>query len=606
MSQEAATLNPPETVSKTWDLESIFPGNVTGSAFTEFRADLQERQDELARALDTLPVELNDETSGAWEQFILKAQDLFAALEHGHSYAHCRISEDVSNSAAYQAESEFFAMRGRYLEMMTRFEALIREQGDAQWTALLSRPELAGISYPLNETCKLARLKLDSKQEALIEQLAVDGYHAWDQLYNRISGGLTVDWEEDGKREAISIGQLASKFYLPEREARQRAFELLTSAWKSRESLAAHALNSQAGFRLTMYEKRGWEPLDEPLRLNHMSKGTLNAMWTGLNQVRPELKRYIGAKKKLLGLDEFRWYDESAPIGASSSTFTWDEAWEFVIKNLGEFSADMREFCEMARDRRWVEGENRPGKSGGGYCTDLPLKNETRIFMTFGDNYGDLSTLAHELGHAYHTHVLRDKQYLAAQYPMNLAETASTFNELLVIDAALKQAAGRDEKLMLLDQKMQSALTCMCNIQSRFNFDNRFYAARKKGSLTPDELSEMMVASQKDAFGDLLAEDGYHPLFWASKLHFYFTEVPFYNFPYTFGYFFATGVYAHAQEKGDSFADDYRALLSDTGVMSAEEVAKKHLNVDLSSPEFWAKSAQTALDGLDEFVDLAG
>lgn len=604
MTQDTATLTEPQSVSLTWDLDSIFAGGVTGIAFREYRAKLRSRVDEISASLERLPRKLDSGSAQDWEQYILLSQQVLTELEHGSSYAHCRVSERVSDQAAHQAESEIFALRGKYFEFLTRFEALVRDQSDAEWDSLLARPPLKEIAFALNEVRKVARLKMDAELEALLEQLAVDGYHAWDQLYTRLSGELTVQWPENGDTTEISIGQLASKFYHADNAVRRLAFEKLTEAWRSRESLAAHALNSQAGFRLTAYNRRGWKPLDEPLRLNRMSEETLNAMWQGLNEVRPQLRRYIDAKKKILGLDAFRWFDEGAPVGASKATFSWDDAWRFVIANVGNFSPDMRMFCEMARDNRWVEGEDRPGKSGGGYCTDLPLNKETRIFMTYGDTYGDLSTLAHELGHSYHSFVLRDRPYLATQYPMNLAETASTFNELIVIDAALRHASDRDEKLMLLDQKMQQALTFMCNIQARFIFDTRFYEKRQSGSLTPAELCELMVGAQRDAFGDLLEEDGYHPLFWASKLHFFFTEVPFYNFPYTFGYFFATGVYAHAQKKGASFADDYRALLSDTAVMSAEDLARKHLGVDISDAAFWRSAAETALIGLDEFVEL--
>lgn len=267
----------------------------------------------------------------------------------------------------------------------------------------------------------------------------------------------------------------------------------------------------------------------------------------------------------------------------------------------------MGDFIRMALDKRWVEAEDRTGKAAGGWCSRIPIRKETRIFMTFTGTFDGLSTLAHELGHAYHGFVLKDRPPFAQTYPMNLAETASIFNELRVTDAALAASSGSDEKLMLLDQKLQNAFVYFCNIHARYLFDSRFYEQRKGGLLSKDRLSEMMLEAQEDAFMGMLDEkEGYHPLFWASKLHFYITGSPFYNFPYTFGFLFASGVYDRALKEGPSFPEKYRDLLADTGSMTTEEVAEKHLGVDLTKDEFWRDAVARSLADVDDFVKLCG
>ncbi len=606
MTNAEATMAAPKSVSLTWDLDSLFAGGASGDSFSAFCAELKSKIGEANNRLAKLTTTLNSDSSDSWEDFILFIQDIAARLEQGGAFAGCLISAKVSDAKAGQMHGEIGDLRGEFLKSMTSFEALTANVSDGEWNSFVDRPALKTIAFPLNEMRKEAQIKMSPELEALTEELAVNGYHAWDHLYTKMAGESTVEWDEGGKTTTISLGQLATKFNSSDRDVRAKAFGILSEAWKSRSSLAAMALNNQAGFRLTLYKRRGWNsPTDEPLRMNRMTRATVDAMWSAVNESKAQLAKYVNAKKQLLGVDSFRWYDESAPVGSSSAEFSWDEAWEFVINNVGAFSPDMKSFCEMARDKRWVEGEDRPDKSAGGFCTSFPLNKESRIFMTFGNTYGDLSTLAHELGHAYHSHVLKDREFFATQYPMNLAETASTFNELLIIDAALKQSSDKQEKLMLLDQKMQSALTFFCNIQTRFLFDEKFYAARANGALTTQELNDLMCEAQREAFGDILAEDGLHPLFWASKLHFFFTDVPFYNFPYTFGYLFATGVYAHAQKQGASFAEGYSAMLADTGSMMAEEVAQKHLGVDLTKVDFWRSAVNGALEGLDEFIDLA-
>ena len=224
--------------------------------------------------------------------------------------------------------------------------------------------------------------------------------------------------------------------------------------------------------------------------------------------------------------------------------------------------------------------------------------------MTFSGNYNEMMTLAHELGHAYHSYVLNDRDYFARSCPMNLAETASTFNELLVTDAALSATTDKDMKISLIDKKIEESFTMCCDIRSRFIFESNFYAERKKGAVSKDRLNEIMVEAQKEAFGDILDGDGYHPLFWASKQHFSISALAFYNFPYTFGHLFAGGIYDRARKEGAAFADAYRGLLSDTGAMTCEEVAMKHVGVDITKQDFWNDAVARSLGDVNEFVEL--
>jgi oligoendopeptidase F len=306
-----------------------------------------------------------------------------------------------------------------------------------------------------------------------------------------------------------------------------------------------------------------------------------------------------------MDIDRFRWYDQYAPIGRSERKIKYNEAGDFVVKHLSSFSRSLGDFAKMAIEERWIEAEDRPGKAQGGFCTGLDMNKQSRIFMTYSETFGELLTLAHELGHAYHSWVLKDKDYFATQYPMNLAETASIFNELLVIDAAYEETDDPAEKLRLLDQKLQQAHIFFCDIRCRYLFDSTFYEERKKGVVPKDRLSEIMTGAQRTAYAGTLSEDGFHKLFWATKLHFFITDMPFYNFPYTFGFLFAGGVYNRARQEGPAFADKYDDLLADTGSMRTEELAKKHLGVDLTRPDFWETAVKRTLDDVSRFVELS-
>ena len=262
----------------------------------------------------------------------------------------------------------------------------------------------------------------------------------------------------------------------------------------------------------------------------------------------------------------------------------------------------MADFAQMAFDNRWIEAEDRPGKRPGGYCTSLPESGESRIFMTYSESPSEVSTLAHELGHAFHSYVMKDLPGVSQEYAMNVAETASTFAEMIVADATVKEAKDDAEKIALLDTKMSSALAMFLNIHARFLFETNFYTERKEGIVSFERLSELMESAQKEAYQDSLGS--YHPHFWASKLHFFISDVPFYNFPYTFGYLFSLGIYARSIEEGAGFEDKYIALLRDTASMTTEELAMKHLGVDLTKPDFWVAGIKIMEQDVQTFMDL--
>jgi pepF/M3 family oligoendopeptidase len=355
---------------------------------------------------------------------------------------------------------------------------------------------------------------------------------------------------------------------------------------------------------LALYRHRGWNDiLAEPLWANRLTAASLETMWSVVDRKSAKLLDYLSAKAALLGCGQLDWFDLHAPVGTDGRTFTYAEAADFTVDTLRRFNPGIADFARMAIDHRWVEAENRPGKRAGGFCTGFPLSRQSRIFMTFSGSLNSLMTLAHELGHAYHSWVIRDLPAGARRYTMSVAETASTFNETVVRNAVYAAAATAAERLSILAARLDDAVTFLMDIRSRFDFENAFFARRRAGSLGVTDLNTLMEQAQKTAFKNGLGR--YHPLFWASKLHFYITSAPFYNFPYTVGFLFSNGVYAMAEAEGPAFKNRYIALLRDTGRMTTEDLARTHLGVDLTRPDFWESVIDRILADVDEFTTLA-
>lgn len=593
-----------ENIQPTWELESIFPGGSASAALRDHLEALERDITGYQAMLKELEAPSTLEETKALDGLIADLQSAAARLYEANSFVGCLTAQDQHDKKAVQLDAKITSLGASFSNVMTLFWNVLRMTNDEVWEAWMKREEIAPISFVLSEKRDLAREKLAPELENLVSDLAVDGYHGWGQHYDTIVAKVGVPFEEaNGEIKSLSVGQAANKLDNPDRNVRERVFASWEEAWTKSEDYCADTLNRLAGFRLKLYEKRGWDDvLKEPLAINRMSKATLDAMWQVIVENKPKFVAYLERKAKLLGVDKLSWTDVDSPLGQATGKITYEQAAEDIVKQFGNFSPKLAEFATMAFNKRWIEAEDRPGKRPGGFCTSLPKSKQTRIFMTFGGTVSNVYTLAHELGHAYHQSVMEELPMFNQDYAMNVAETASTFAEMILADAFVKNAANDQEKIVLLADKVQNSVAFFMNIHARFLFETRFYEKRQQGVLDAAELSELMEEAQREAFQEALGS--YHPHFWASKLHFYITDVPFYNFPYTFGYMFSTGLYALAQREGQSFAAKYDALLRDTGRMTVEELAAKHLGVDLTKPDFWREAMAVNVADVDAFLEL--
>lgn len=591
-----------EKLSQKWDLDVFFAGGSDSPAFAEFMSQTERLiADLLGELKQSGEAEPGEESLNKWTAAL---QEVRARVVQAGSFSSCLSSQDMNDKRAVAWTEKVQSAYARYHQASDLFNVKLAAVPEERFRKWASSPEHREIAFPLSERRDDVRDKLAPELEALASDLAIDGYHGWGEHYQTIVGRIAIPWEEDGKTVTLSAGQAFNKLNNPKQEVRDAMGAKWEEAWGAQADLAADTLNRVAGFRLKLYGRRGWEDaLHEPLKINRMSRETLNAMWDAAAIGMEPLKRYFAAKARLLGKEKLGWHDVAAPIAADAPTIAFDEAAVMIDGAFRAFSPNLAALAKRAFEGSWIEAEDRPGKRPGGFCTDFPLHRETRIFMTYSGTADNVSTLAHELGHAYHTSLVDGLQPFAQEYAMNVAETASTFAEALVSDELLRRASSDAAKLSLLDERLQNAVAFLMNIRARFLFETKFYERRGEGMLDASQLSEMMVAAQREAFGDALGS--WHPHFWASKLHFYITDVPFYNFPYTFGYLFSTGIGAVAAAEGKSFAGKYDALLRDTGLMTVEELASRHLGADLRRPDFWQAAVRRAVSDIDEFERLA-
>ncbi|MCP3029041.1 M3 family oligoendopeptidase [Halobacillus sp. A5] len=588
------------TYEPTWDLDIIFEGGSDSEEMKQYVQAIKDKLSALHHLIEKFTPPRIPEQSSDLTNVVHQIEDVSMRIRQFSAYISCLTAQDVNDDKANYWVTVRSEIGAQFKNIQTQFDQKLVQIDANIWKSIVLDPDLAEIAFVLEERREKAKDKLSIEQESIINNLAVDGYHGWGQMYDTIVGKMKL--EHGG--EELSIGQAANKLSDPKRTVRKELFHKWQQAWGEQSDLFSETLNHLAGFRLQTYKHRGWDQvLKEPLEYNRMSEKTLNTMWSVITKYKPYYKKYFQEKAHWLGVNQLSIYDVHAPVGHTEKKMAYNEGAEFIIEQFEKFSPLMADFTRNAFEKRWIEAEDRPGKRPGGFCTSFPHSKETRIFMTYSGTLSNVATLAHELGHAYHQHIMNELPVLNQGYAMNVAETASTFAEMIVADAAVKGTDNPNEKLTLLEDKVQRSVAFFMNIHSRYLFEVRFYNERKSGTVTKNRLDELMIEAQEEAYQEMLEE--YDSTFWASKLHFHITGVPFYNFPYTFGYLFSLGIYAKARNEGQDFEKKYIALLQDTGKMRVEDLAEKHLNVNLEEEEFWEEALKLCVADVEEFIELS-
>jgi oligoendopeptidase F len=228
---------------------------------------------------------------------------------------------------------------------------------------------------------------------------------------------------------------------------------------------------------------------------------------------------------------------------------------------------------------------------------------ESRILCNFDGSLEQVSTVAHELGHAFHNDCQVGKTILQTITPMTVAETASIFNETIITNAALGQAKTSEETLAILEAQLINASQIVVDISSRFLFEKEVFERREKSELSADDFCEIMLRCQKDTYGDGLDERYLHKYMWAWKPHYYSPSFSFYNYPYAFGLLFGTGLYAIYKERGKQFTKDYERLLASTGEGTPAELAAT-FGIDIGKPDFWQGSLNVVEERIQQYLKL--
>ncbi|MFQ1785341.1 M3 family oligoendopeptidase [Aeromonas veronii] len=591
-----------------WNNDHIYPGLDS----TELEADMRAARhalEELASYMAGLDGVRDDDAAllDFLREVRLRTRDIHNIGWNMAILAACRGSQDARDPQAKQLASRARALIADLFKTLAPVEDLMLALPEEEFAALMRDPLLGEEAYRLRHERRLQDQRLPVAAEQLVIGLGTDGLHAWGNLYNDLVGKirLTIDGREMGLAEASNL--LSS----PIRALRLEAFDAISAGWEGEQETVAAILNALNGWRLELARQRGntrlLDALDLSCHQSHIERATLDALMSEAWRARGLGQRALELMAERLGLDDLGPEDLFAPPPASSSRdIPFDEAIELIADAFSRFDPEMGAFARMMAEKGWIDAAPTPNRRTGAYCTKFAEPVEPRVFVTYAGTMDNVITLAHELGHAWHNWVIRDLPMSQRRYPMTLAETASIFAETLVRSALFEQAQSTEEQLVIAWAEADGAATFLVNIPARFDFERALVAERAQGYVPAERLKALTDEAWGRWYEGSLTR--YHPMFWAAKAHFSIAGFGFYNYPYLFGYLFSLGVYQQLTSRkaaGEGgVAEAYRALLRDTGRMSAEDLVAKHLGQDIREAAFWQGSLAQVAQAVERFTQL--
>jgi len=582
---------------KKWNLDALYKGFET-KEFQDSLVVLKEKIDEINEFAAN---EFND-TSDAVNKiikYVKMSESLRTLMIRNFAFCSLTISTDAMNEEARKYMNQMQMLSSRTTLATTKFNKFIPRIENLT-TLIKENTELQELEFYLGRILEGSKYLLSDNEEVLISKFTQTSSGAWGQLQGELTSTLKVEYE--GKE--ISLSEVRNFSSDNDPEVRRKGYEAEMKAYPKIAPSVAYALNGVKGEVNMLCELRGFESaLDQAVYQSRMERSTLDALIESMKDYLPLFRKYLKRKAELLGhKNGLPYYDIFAPIGESSKTFTEEEAMEFIYENFATFGPEMEQLARTAYKDEWIDFTPRMGKRGGAFCFNLHPIKQSRIMTNFTGSFSNVITLAHELGHAYHGDQIFKERITNSSYTMPVAETASTFCETIVKNAALKDA-DKEEKIFILEQSLKGSTQVIVDILSRFIFESNVFDKRKSTPLNERMLCEMMVDAQKEAYGDSLDPDFLMSYAWLNKSHYYRGGLSFYNFPYAFGLLFAKGIYAEFKKQGAPFVDKVNLLLQKTGQMTVEDVSSL-VGIDLSKKEFWNSSLDVIVEESELCLEL--
>ena len=533
----------------------------------------------------------------AFRALLDETDDLEQDLSRLQVYSYLRLSMAATEVEANDLAT-FSRDRGAEIENALVFLGL-------EWIALdddkaeeiLSSPESDPYEHKL-------RVERDEKPYVLseLEEQALNARRptvsAWQALHDRHVSTLEVPFDAGEGVQPHTISQLLSYLYRQDRDIRLRAVNALYEGLAPRVDVLAAAYDALVGDRLSIDRLRGYANPMQPTNMsNELDDETVEAMMTATEEAYPIARKWFEAKAGFLDLDRLELADQYAPIG-DARPFSWPEAVEIVDSSFGRFSPRLAEIFRACIDAGHVDVLPRPGKAAGAYCTSVSKTILPYVLMNYTERLRDVSTLAHEFGHATHNVMALEAQtFRSHRTGIPMAEVPSTFAQAIADDYLLENESDPGTRAALASDRLENSFAAIYRQTVLARFEQRAYGLRSEGrSLAAERLNELWIEENGKYYGDsLLMPEGY-ALGWSYIPH--FIHVRFYTYAYAFAQLVALLLYRRFREDPEAFAPKYLELLAAGGSASPAQLVAP-FGLDVRSTDTW-REAFAELDALRE------
>ncbi len=580
-----------------WDLSSLYSSYEDIKYINDFNK-LNSLVDEINVASTNLSLDNKVESI---TQYLKLEEEINALTENLYTFSSLKAECDVNDSVSMTETAKVFQVLEKCVPASVKFTKFIKK---VNVDAVCNESEfLNQYKWNLKNIKKDSKHTLSDKEEIILSKYDQIAGREWTALQSKLTSNLSIKVKGFDKKMALS--EVRNLAYSADKDVRYNCYKAELKSYKKIEDSVAASLNNikkQANINASL---RGYKSvLDMTLKNSHMKEKTLNALIEAIEDRLPLIRKYFKLKAEALGHDKgLPFYDLFAPMGNLTKTYSIEEAYDLVLDVYSSFSKPLADSAKRAMDNNWIDVYPKTGKVGGAFCAYVPTLHESRVLTNFTGSLSDVQTLAHELGHAYHGYVMSFNPPLSWEHPMQLAETASTFCQILMTKKMLSDFESKEDKLTLLEYSLCEDTQVVVDILCRYLFESKVVSSPLEEQLSASDLCKLMLESQDESYGDGLDPKYKHPYMWLCKGHYYSAGLNFYNWPYAFGLLYARGLYALYMEDKETFVKNYDTMLKNTCLMDVEDVAMS-MGIDITKKSFWLSSLKQIEEDINLFEEL--
>ncbi len=468
----------------------------------------------------------------------------------------------------------------------------------------LRAPELEQYHHYLTVQREEAKHHLSQAEETVLEETANYRGRAFRRLFTETVSRMKFPFEVDGELKELSQAELLAYNYHPDRELRRKASESLGTVLEANAPTLTFTMNTLLAEKEMLDRLRGFETPEAERHLdNELPAAAVDTMVEVCVRNFSLVEDYYRLKRELLGLDSLAHFDRYAPLQPSEQQIAYAEAKKIVLEAYRAFSPELHDLALPFFEENWIDVPVEPGKRGGAFCAGVSPDHHPYILLNYTAKPRDVMTLAHELGHGVHDRLAAENHILDYHPVLPLAETASTFGEMLTFEKLHGELESDEDRLALLCEKLEDTFATVFRQVSMYRFEQAIHRARRtEGELPTERVNELWQEKMQEMFGDSLTLGREHCWTWLYIPH--IVQTPFYVYAYAFGELLVLSLYARYKREGDSFRPAYFDLLRAGGSRSPRELLEK-LGIDVADASFWQGGCDLIRENLERARSLA-